>query len=182
MLHLMNTHYFPKDSRTLLYDARRLSTGMVVTIRDVRVSNKYVEFDISIHKENLDEFVEKLKPIADLGNVRHVVEEDIRKEDGIKQGIFYFNNERFWECHEAFEGVWKKCVNNEKILLQGIILVAVSFVHYQKDQNSICLSVLGRAQEKLKDASGKYHEIDIDKLKTTVDDMKDTEKISVFTI
>ena len=36
--------------------------------------------------------VEKLSPIGDLDNLRHVVEEDIEIDQGIKDGIFYFNS------------------------------------------------------------------------------------------
>jgi len=182
MLHLTNTQYFPKDSQTLLHDARRLTSGMIIVVRDTRVSNKYVEFDISIAKENLDELVEKLRPIADLDHARHVIEEDIEKEDGIEQGISYFNNERFWECHEAFEGVWKKLISQEKELVNGIILVAASLVHFQKDEDDICISILGRAQEKLESSSGKYFGIDIDKLKSTINKIRESRKISIFKI
>jgi len=182
MLHLTNTQYFPKDSTSLLHDARRLSYGMIVTVRDTRVSSKFVEFDISIPKENLDELIEKLKPIAELDHARHVIEEDLKKEDGIEQGISYFNNERFWECHEAFEGVWKNLISQEKELVNGIILVAAAFVHFQKDENHICISILGRAQKKLESASGKYYEIDIDKLKNTIRKIRESGKISIFKI
>ena len=50
----------------------------------------------------------------------------IEKNQLIKDGIFYFNNERFWECHEAFEGAWKQCTGDEKELIQGLILVCCS--------------------------------------------------------
>ena len=52
-----------------------------------------------------------------------------KKNQLIKDGIFYFNNERFWECHEAFEGAWKQCTGDEKELIQGLILVAAALVH-----------------------------------------------------
>jgi len=82
----------------------------------------------------------------------------------IKDGIFYFNNERFWECHEALEGAWKQCTGDEKELIQGLILVAAALVHYQKDENTICLSVLGRALKKLHSKSGEYYKINVDRL------------------
>ena len=52
MLHLVNTGYLPKDANSLLYQARELSQGLNVTVRDTRVSSKYVEFDISINKDS----------------------------------------------------------------------------------------------------------------------------------
>ena len=39
--------------------------------------------------------------------------------------------------------------DDEKELIQGLILVAAALVHYQKYENVVCLSVLGRALKKL---------------------------------
>ena len=97
------------------------------SVRVARIAKKFVELDVGVEKEDLDTLVEKLSPIGSIDNIRHVLEEEIEKEQGIKDGIFYFNNERFWESHEAFEGVWKQCFGREKEILQGIILFAVAF-------------------------------------------------------
>lgn len=182
MLHLKNTGFVPKDSSNLLKKARILCSGMDAIIRDVRVASKYIEFDISIKKNGLEKFVEKLQPIGSLDHAKQVIDEKIEKERAIKDGIFYFNNERFWECHEVFEGVWKNCYEGEKDLVQGIILVAAAFVHFQKDENSICLSVLGRALEKLENSSGTYHNIDVDRLRNKVIEIKNSGQISTFEI
>ncbi|MCK5905474.1 MAG: DUF309 domain-containing protein, partial [Gammaproteobacteria bacterium] len=97
-------------------------------------------------------------------------------------GIFYFNNERFWESHEALEGAWKQCTGSEKELIQGLILIAAAFVHYQKDENKVCLSVLGRAFKKLDNKSGKYHGVDVDSTKLKVIEMIDKKAITTFEI
>jgi len=62
------------------------------------------------------------------------------------------------------------------------ILVAAALVHYQKDEDKICLSVLGRAMDKFTNASGKYHQIDIDDIKNKVTQILKTGKISTFEI
>ena len=182
MLHMKNHGYLPKDASTLLGNARHLSSDMDVIVRDARVSKKYLEFDISINKQHLEALLDNLYQIADIDHVKQVVEETIEKEDAIKDGISYFNNERFWECHEVLEGVWKNCSGDEKILVQGLILVAAALVHYQKDEDEICLSVLGRAMDKLTNASGKYHQIDIDDIKNKVIQILKAGKISTFEI
>jgi len=182
MLHLKNSSYVPKNASNLLKKARQFCSGMNAIIRDSRVSSKFIEFDISIKKNALEDLVEKLQPIGVLDHAKHIVEEKIDKEQAITNGIFYFNNERFWECHEVFEGVWKNCYGSEKNLLHGIILVAAAFVHYQKDQDSICLSVFGRALKKLANLSGNYHNIDVDRIKNKVIDMKNSGQISTFEI
>jgi len=117
------------------------------------------------------DLVEKLSPIGDIDNVRHVVEEHIDNDQGVLDGIFYFNNERFWECHEAFEGVWNQCYGREKELVQGIILVAVAFAHEQENEESIGIGMLSRALDKLGTSPSMYHSIDVDKIrKNTIED------------
>ena len=182
MLHLKNENYVPKDASELLHQSRDLSSGMNVTIRDTRISSKYLEFDVSIKKEHLDELLTKMKPIGELDHAKHVVEEEIPKEDAIRDGISYFNNERFWECHEVLEGVWKKCYEGEKDLVQGIILVAAALVHFQKNEDDICISILNRALNKLANSSGKYHNIDVDVLRNKVNQIITSREIFTFSI
>lgn len=66
--------------------------------------------------------------------------------------------------------------------MQGIILIAAALVHYQKAENSICLSVLGRAMDKLAHSGGKYHGIDVDMIRTKVQTIRDSGRIAPFTI
>ena len=136
----------------------------------------------SVEKEKFDSVVEKLSPIGKLDNVRHVIEEEIEIEDGIKDGIFYFNNERFWEAHEAWEGVWKKCYGREKEVVQGIILLAVSFAHAQKNDEAIGIGMLSRALEKIGDYTGMYRNIDIDNILKKIAWMQKNNTLTTFEI
>jgi len=183
MLHLKNTSNHNRlMAKEILRDSRRLASGMDLILRDCRVSKKYVEFDTTLPQSSLDELIEKLSSIGPLDHAKHVVEEVIEKEEAILQGIDYFNDERFWECHEVFEGVWKNCDGNEKFLVQGLILIAAALVHYQKDEDSICISIFNRALEKLENSNGKYYKIDIDKIKNIVNEMINSKIISSFLI
>ena len=180
MLHLKNSRYLPKDATTILHDSRDLIYGITAVIRDCRVSSKFIELDISVHKNNLELLLEKLSSIGQNGDARLIIEEEIEKEQLVKDGISYFNNERFWECHEALEGAWKQSNGEEKELIQGLILVAAALVHYQKAEDDICLSVLGRALEKLHDKSGQYCRINVDNVKQKVIEMLDKKEIFTF--
>ena len=182
MIHLKNSGYLPKDAKKLLSQADKLVSGMHAVVRDTRVSSRYLEFDISVSKEYLDMLVKKLETIGPLDNARHIVEEEMEKEKAIENGRDYFNDERFWECHETLEGVWKKTYEGEKDLIQGIILVAAAFVHYQKNEDEICLSILKRAMEKIGTTSGKYHNIDVDVLRKKISEIINSGKITTFTI
>ena len=182
MLHLKNKGYSPKNSRELVYKARDLCSDMEASIRVARVASNFVELDVSVEQDKMESLVERLGPIGTLDNARHVFEEEIEKEQGIKDGIFYFNNERFWESHEAFEGVWKKCVGREKEIVQGIILLAVSFAHAQKNEDDIGIGMLQRSLDKLGDSPSVYSTIDVDRIRRKIKEMQKENKLTIFEI
>ena len=121
-------------------------------------------------------------PIGQLERANLITEEYTPKDDAIKLGIEYFNAQRFWECHEVLEGVWKKCSGSEKDLVQGIILVAAAFVHHQKFEDDICSSIFRRALEKLNNSNDEYYGIDIDTLRSTVINMRKSGNMMPFLI
>jgi len=182
MLHFKNKGYTPEHSREIIYKARELTSDMNVSVRVARIASKFVEFDVGVEKENLDTLIEKLSPIGPIDNIRHVFEEEIDKEQGIKDGIFYFNNERFWECHEAFEGVWKKCFGREKEIVNGIILFAVAFAHAQENDLSIGIGMLHRVLEKLGTSPSMYHSIDVDRIRNKAVEMQQAKNLITFEI
>ena len=182
MLHLKNDGYLPRHSRDLVHKARDLCVDLDTSIRVARVASKFIELDVSVSQEKMPLMVEKLSPIGTLDNARHVFEEEISKEKGIEDGIFYFNHERFWESHEAFEGVWKKCVGREKELVQGIILLAVAFAHAQKDEHNIGLGMLKRSLDKLGNSPSTYTTIDIARIRDHIRKMQSENKLTLFEI
>ena len=182
MIHLKNDRYTPEHSREVVYYARDLVADLNASVRVARIARNFVELDVSVEAEKLDLLVQKLSPIGPIDNIRHVFEEEIEKEQGIVDGIFYFNTERFWESHEAFEGVWKKCFGREKELVQGIILIAVAFAHAQRNEVRIGLGMLGRAMEKLGDSPSVYHSIDVDRIRNKTIQMQQTNNLSMFEI
>jgi len=182
MLHFKNKGYTPEHAREVIYKARELTSDMNVSVRVARIATKFVEFDVGVEKEDLDTLVEKLSPIGPIDNIRHVFEEEIDKEQGVKDGIFYFNNERFWECHEAFEGVWKQCFGREKEIINGIILFAVAFAHAQENDLSIGIGMLRRVLEKLGTSPSMYHSIDIDRIRNKAVEMQQANNLTIFEI
>jgi hypothetical protein len=182
MLHFKNTKYGPEHSREIIYKARDLTSDLDVSVRVARISKKFVEIDVGVEKGDLDILVEKLSPIGPIDNIRHVFEEEIEKEQGITDGIFYFNNERFWESHESFEGVWKQCFGREKEILQGIILFAVAFAHAQEDELSIGIGMLQRVLEKLGTSPSMYHSIDINRIRNKATEMQQANDLTIFEI
>ena len=182
MLHFKNTKYGPEHSREIINKAKDLTSDLDASVRVARIARKFVEIDVGVEKEDLDILVERLSPIGTIDNIRHVFEEEIEKEQGITDGIFYFNNERFWESHESFEGVWKQCFGREKEILQGIILFAVAFAHAQEDELSIGIGMLQRVLEKLGTSPSMYHSIDIDRIRNKATEMQQANDLTIFEI
>lgn len=179
MVHLHNERYDRHDATSILQQARSL-TSDDITVRDVRVSKMHIEMDITIPDGALNDTIVAVRPIGDMLDAHRIINEQVIKEEAIQDGITYFNAERFWESHEAFEAAWKECFDREKDLVQGIILAAAGFVHYQKSQDVICLSIFNRALQKLSPCTGVYHSMDVERLKAKLHDMVQSKSISTF--
>lgn len=93
-----------------------------------------------------------------------------------------FNDERFWETHEEVEALWKSKRGEEKEMLQGFILVAVAFVHLQKNEAGICLSILKRAFKKLQAPIRGYEGLNIDLIRENIDEILKTGNPVIFKV
>ena len=130
LIHIKNEKYVPVNSRDILHQTRDLISGIDAHVRLARVATTFIEFDVAIETKDVQTLVKKLSPIGDLDNIRHVVEEEIEIDQGIKDGIFYFNSERFWECHEAFEGVWGMEGSTYKTVILASKYAVVKIINY----------------------------------------------------
>ena len=104
------------------------------------------------------------------------------KDNAIERAVELFNDEKYWEAHEALESVWKGAAGTEKNILNGIILIAAAFVHDEKDEGEICLSILQRAKKKLESSGGVYHGINVEVIADRVSKIINSGRIKRFTI
>lgn len=183
MVHLRNTSYSPKDAAVLLKKARSIGERDGLVVRDARVSTKHIEYDISIpdgfSEKTVIDLLESISPIA---SFEQVVERHITKDKALSLAIQSFNDEKYWNAHELLEGVWKSSTGMERNILNGIILVAAAFVHDEKDEPGICISILERALAKLEGAPETYAGIDIARLARNALQIIKSGKITRFTI
>ena len=101
--------------------------------------------------------------------------------ESFQEGVQLFNQERFWESQEVFEQVWNTATGEEREILQGLILTGAAFVHYQKGEDDICLSILKRARAKLgshKSIAG----IDLEKVRDQIDESLASNQPQLFKI
>lgn len=69
--------------------------------------------------------------------------------DFFQQGIDLFNEGRFFECHEAWEEIWKRSDGELKLFYQGLIQAAVAILHAQRGNPEGARSLYQKAREKL---------------------------------
>jgi uncharacterized protein len=104
------------------------------------------------------------------------------REEVVEEAKSYFNAERFWESHETLEGLWRLTKGEEKELQQGLILVAAAYVHLQKDEPEVALGILRRALQKLRWSERYYLGIDVDAVRTHVEQALREERLEIFRI
>lgn len=183
MIYLENVSYKPKDAQSLLSRARELVSDKTVIIRDTRVSQRFIEFDISIpENKKIEEITGNLLPIAPLLQREYISDKKLEKDDAIKHARNLFNTEKYWGAHEVLESVWKNSYGNEKALLNGLILICAAFVHDEKNESEICISILKRAMMKLERANGYYFGIKLDEVKNRISEIVKTGNIEHFII
>jgi predicted metal-dependent hydrolase len=66
-----------------------------------------------------------------------------------ERGIDLFNEGRFFECHEAWEEVWKRSDGDAKLFYQGLIQAAVAILHAQRGNLEGARSLYEKASAKL---------------------------------
>ena len=175
LVRFSNKGHTPSDVRALSSRAFEAVKGFNGDVGNVRVSSYAIELDLLLDsKQELQDAVHALE--AKLGPLLTLRELDIvgtQLEVGkeIRQGIDLFNSERYWESHEAWEYAWRKASGAEKEVLQGIILVAAAFVHLQKNEGEVALSIIDRAYNKLAGKTSECVGIDIEGLRNELTEM-----------
>lgn len=183
MVYLENEKYLPQDANSILSLSRNILQDYKIIIRDVRVASHFLELDISIPSSlDLEKIKSKLTQIGPIMEIDRIVEGELDKKISLELARQLFNNEKYWKTHEILEGVWKNTQGDERALLNGMILVAAALVHYQKGEHDVCISIMKRALDKLHNAYGHYHDINVDLLKTHVINIINSTKISRFSI
>ena len=174
----------PKDK--MLASVRALGRSLGAEARSPKWTS-YGALEVDIFCANVADFELFLAAIGPLFKTEFV--HDLNKapahqsEDQLfAESRDYFNAERYWECHEVLEGVWKVKQGDQKRLLQGIILVCAAFVHHQKGENEVALSVLGRAAKQLEFRSPKYAGIDLASLRENVRRLLEKKQLSRFSV
>lgn len=189
-----NKKFYSIDSRDILKRLRSVFAKFSnIEIRDVRISSYFVEVDLSIF-----DLLNSIKQPNQLSNeilaaflfVAPVFYWDyladpksfVEKEIVLNNAIFLFNIERFWKSHELLEGIWKESSGEQKRILNGLILIDAAFVHYQKNELGIFISILKRSLEKLQESKGLFYNVNLDEIKNSLLDIISNDRLGTFKI
>jgi len=165
----------PRDGggQSFLRTIRSLADSVMTEARNPKwTSYGALEIDVFAHSaSDFDLFLSAASPLADVEFSKNLNEVPIAKpkELLIDEGRTYFNSERYWECHEVLESVWRTVSGIEKRYVQGVILVCAAFVHHQKGEEEIASGVLARALEQLSFEKEDYYGISVSGLRKEVE-------------
>ncbi len=174
--------YTPKDVQRVANTIRNI-LGSRESASHFRVATNALEFNMFAENETeLDDRKRLLAQtpfrIIDL-RLLDTTPKVVDKDEALAEGVQLFNEERFWECHEALEQAWHPSEGIERDAIQSIILTAAAFVHHQKGEDEICISILRRARTKMTPAEA-YEKIDLKTTRKNIDEILDSEKIRLF--
>jgi predicted metal-dependent hydrolase len=84
------------------------------------------------------------------------------------EGIELFNAGRFFDCHEAWEEVWKPARGRDKLFYQGMIQAAVAILHVERGNLRGARSSWQKARAKLDSLPSEYRGIALGELREAV--------------
>ena len=174
--------YSPRDVERVASTIRKI-LGSRESASHFRVATDALEFnmfardvdELDDRQRRLTQSLFKIVSVKLLDTPPKVVE----KEEALAEGVHLFNEERFWESHEVLEQAWHASKGVERDAIQSIILAAAAFVHYQKGEDEICLSIMKRARAKMALAKT-FEMIDFESLERNIDGILDSERILLF--
>jgi len=131
--------YQPGEIPTLRAALRRLAEPSGGRVRNLRVTPLALEFDLFLEGDDLDPFFRAWAPLGEKLTAKRLDGAPVRREFArvLEEARALFNEERFWEVHEALEDPWRAASGETKAWLQGLILAAAALVHFQKDEAGV---------------------------------------------
>ena len=72
-------------------------------------------------------------------------------EDDFFNALNLFNNQKWYEAHDAFEEIWNNLDGDERQIIQGILQVSVSQFHLSKGNLNGATILLGEGLGRIKD-------------------------------
>ena len=88
--------------------------------------------------------------------------ETINFENTFYDALNLFNNEKWYEAHDAFEDIWNTLDGDERQIVQGILQVSVSQFHLSKGNVNGATILLGEGLGRIKNRTHINFGIDLE--------------------
>ena len=85
-------------------------------------------------------------------------------EDSFFNALNLFNNQKWYEAHDAFENIWNTLDGDERQIIQGILQVSVSQFHLSKGNYNGATILLGEGLGRIKNRTNINLGIDLETL------------------
>ena len=94
-----------------------------------------------------------------------------RFKQSLQEAIDLFNDQKWYEAHDAFEDLWNDLVGDERQIVQGILQVSVSQFHLNKGNLNGAMILLGEGLGRIRDKVSEDLEIDLILLCTSLESL-----------
>ena len=85
-------------------------------------------------------------------------------EDNFLNALNLFNNQKWYEAHDAFEDIWNTLDGDERQIVQGILQVSVSQFHLSKGNYNGATKLMGEGLGRIKNRTNINLGIDLETL------------------
>ena len=173
----------PQQTMEVLIGLRKHADPLGAIIKNLRITDLALEFDLyAVDRASKEKTIHALsEKYGAILNERDLEQQEstssnlpsrfeTSKEETVKVCVQLFNEQRFWECHETLEQIWRRQPSgDEKDVQQGIILAASALVHFQKNEPEVCLGMIPRTLAKLdRWKNDSYYSLDLKKLRESL--------------
>ena len=84
-----------------------------------------------------------------------------RFKESLEVAVDLFNNQKWYEAHDAFEDIWNDLVGDERQIVQGILQVSVSQYHLNKGNLNGAMILIGEGLGRIRNKVSEDLEIDL---------------------
>ena len=94
-----------------------------------------------------------------------------RFKESLDEAINLFNNQKWYEAHDAFEDIWNDLIGDERQIVQGILQISVSQFHLNKGNLNGAMILIGEGLGRIKNRVSEDLEIDLILLCTSLESL-----------
>ena len=102
--------------------------------------------------------------------------------DGLRNGIIFFNSQRYFEAHEAWEDMWREERGELRLFYQGLVQAAVGLHHLSRGNQLGARSQLTKSLSKLDQYPNHTAGIDVEQFRQDLRGLLDRTETKSYPI